>query len=96
MSEPTPLITTQSRPHLPRHIKMREDAGRNRTVLLGPERVFSPNPVAIEVIKLCDGARSVADIADELAKAYNAPIELITKDIIAMLTDLVEKGVVRT
>ena len=96
MSEPKPLlITEQSRPRLPRHIKLRQDAGRNRTVVLAPERVFSPNPVAIEVLKLCDGERSVADIAAELAKAYEAPIELITKDVIAMLTDLAEKGVIQ-
>jgi pyrroloquinoline quinone biosynthesis protein D len=96
MSDPKPpLITELSRPRMPRHIKLRQDAGRNRTVVLAPERVFSPNPVAIEVLKLCDGERSVADIAAELAKAYEAPIELITKDVIAMLTDLAEKGVIQ-
>ena len=91
-----PLITEQSRPRMPRHIKLREDASRNRKVLLAPERVFSPNPVAIEVLKLCDGERSVAEIAAELVKAYEAPVELISKDIIAMLTDLAEKGVIQT
>lgn len=96
MSEPKPpLVTEQSRPRMPRHIKLRRDAGRNRTVVLAPERVFSPNPVAIEVLKLCDGERSVAVIVGELAKAYDAPLELITKDVIAMLTDLAEKGVIQ-
>jgi pyrroloquinoline quinone biosynthesis protein D len=99
MTEPAlpaaPLITVLSRPHLPRHIKLREDAGRNRTIILGPERIFSPNPVAIDVIQLCDGHRSVADIAGELAKAYDAPLERITRDVVTMLTDLVEKGVIR-
>jgi pyrroloquinoline quinone biosynthesis protein D len=93
---PAPLIASTSRPQIPRHIKIREDAGRNRTILLGPERVFTPNRVAFDVIQLCDGQRTVADIATELAKSYDAPIERITDDIIVMLTDLVEKGVVRT
>jgi len=97
MSDPRPaLITEHSRPRLPRHIKLRQDVGRNRTVVLAPERVFSPNPVAIEVLKLCDGQRSVADIAAELARAYDAPIAVITKDIVGMLTDLAEKGVIQT
>jgi pyrroloquinoline quinone biosynthesis protein D len=94
VTEAAPLITGESRPRMPRHIKLREDTGRNRTVVLAPERVFSPNPVAIEILKLCDGQRSVAGIASELAKAYDAPLERITKDIVAMLTDLAEKGVI--
>jgi pyrroloquinoline quinone biosynthesis protein D len=97
MTEPgAPLIEPTSKPRLPRHVKLREDVGRNRTVVLSPERVFSPNPVAIAVLKLCDGQRSVADIAAELAKTYDAPTDLILKDIVAMLTDLAAKGVVQT
>ena len=39
--------------------------------------------------------RTVADIADVLAKEYNAPKEEISTDIIAMLQDLADKGVVK-
>ena len=46
------------------------------------------------VLKLCDGSRSVAIIAGELAQAYEAPVERILADIVPMLQDLADKGVV--
>lgn len=97
MSEPAKrtIITAASTPALPRHIKLRHDATRDRWTILAPERVFSPDPIAVAVLQLCDGARSVGDIAAELAQAYNAPKEQILADIGAMLQDLADKGVVR-
>jgi len=88
------IIGASSAPALPRHIKLRHDAARDRWMILAPERVFTPDAVAIAVLKLCDGARTVDQIAGELAQAYNAPEETILGDIIAMLQGLADKGVV--
>jgi pyrroloquinoline quinone biosynthesis protein D len=89
------MISGDSRPALPKHIKMRHDAGRNRWIILAPERVFDPDETAVAVLKLCDGQRSVNDIATILSQEYQAPIEEITNDIVAMLQDLSDKGVVK-
>ncbi len=89
------MIDANSRPAMPRHIKLRHDAGRGRWLILAPERVFDPDDIAVEVLRLCDGERSVADIAGTLAKEYNAPADEITADIVAMLQDLADKGVVK-
>ncbi|HUJ38212.1 MAG TPA: pyrroloquinoline quinone biosynthesis peptide chaperone PqqD [Hyphomicrobium sp.] len=89
------IVSGSSRPALPPHIKLRHDAGRGKWLVLAPERVFEPDDVAVAVLKLCDGARSVDDIASELAMEYNAPKEEIVADIIAMLQDLADKGVVK-
>ena len=83
-----------SKPALPRHIKLRHDAARDRWTILAPERVFTPDAIAVAVLKLCDGNRSVEAIARELAQTYNAPKERILADIIPMLQDLADKGVV--
>jgi pyrroloquinoline quinone biosynthesis protein D len=80
---------------MPAHIKLRHDVGRGRWLILAPERVFDPDEIAVEVLKLCDGKRTVADIASTLAKEYNAPLEEISADIVAMLQDLADKGVVK-
>jgi pyrroloquinoline quinone biosynthesis protein D len=79
---------------MPRHIKMRHDAGRGRWIILAPERVFDPDEIAVEVLKLCDGNRSVETIVEQMAKDYSAPESEIRDDIIAMLQDLADKGVV--
>ena len=89
------VITAESKPAMPRYIKMRHDEGRGRWLILAPERLFDPDPIAVEVLKLCDGLRTVGDIADHLAKEYNAPREDIEADIVAMLQDLADKGVVK-
>jgi pyrroloquinoline quinone biosynthesis protein D len=90
------IIDAATRPVMPAHIKLRHDAGRGRWLILAPERVFDPDDIAVEVLKLCDGQRTVADIAGVLAKEYNAPMEEISADITAMLQDLADKGVVKT
>lgn len=89
------VITADSKPAMPHYIKMRHDAGRGRWLILAPERLFDPDPIAVEVLKLCDGARTVSAIAEQLATDYNAPREDIEADIIAMLQDLADKGVVK-
>ena len=88
------IIGPTSQPPLPRHIKLRHDAARDRWTILAPERVFTPDAIAIAVLQMCDGARSVEAIAAELAETYNAPKERILADITALLQELADKGVV--
>lgn len=90
------IVEVATKPVLPRHIKLRHDKGRDVWVLLAPERVFTPDPIAVEVLKLCDGARTVDDIVGVLAVEYQAPRDTIRGDIIAMLQDLADKGVVKS
>ena len=88
------IIAPTSHPALPRHVKLRHDAARDRWTILAPERVFTPDAIAVAVLQLCDGSRSVETIADELAQTYNAPKDRILADISALLQDLADKGVV--
>jgi pyrroloquinoline quinone biosynthesis protein D len=88
------IISAASVPKLPRHIKMRHDAVRERWLILAPERVFTPDAIAVAVLQLCDGGRSVDTIAAELAQTYSAPRDRILSDIIPMLQKLADKGVV--
>lgn len=88
------IIDENSKLMMPRHIKMRHDAGRGRWIILAPERLFDPDEIAVEVLKLCDGDRSVKDIVTLMAKEYNAPEDEIGADLITMLQDLSDKGVV--
>ncbi|MEO1205984.1 MAG: pyrroloquinoline quinone biosynthesis peptide chaperone PqqD [Pseudomonadota bacterium] len=101
MAEPGPHVRTRAiivattKPSMPRHIKLRHDEGRGRWLILAPERVFEPDDVSVDILKACDGERSVKDIADSLSEAYQAPADVILVDIIEMLQDLADKGVVK-
>ena len=85
-------VSEESRPVLPRHAKLKFDETRKVWVLLAPERVLAPDEIAVEILKLCDGVRSVADIVDLLAAKYAAPRDAIGSDVVAMLQDLADKG----
>jgi pyrroloquinoline quinone biosynthesis protein D len=89
------IVSATSKPALPRHIKLRYDAARNAWTILAPERIFTPDAIAVAVLKLCDATRSVEDIVQELSNTYNAPRDRILADVTSMLQDLVDKGVVK-
>ena len=81
-------VSETSRPVLPRHARLKFDETRQVWVILAPERVLAPDEIAVEVLQLCDGIRSVADMVDQLAAKYAADRDLIGTDVIAMLEDL--------
>src|SRR5712675_1362774 len=81
-----------SRPVLPRHAKLKFDETRQVWVILAPERVLAPDKIAVEVLQLCDGVRSVAAMIDLLAEKYTADRAAISTDVVAMLQDLADKG----
>ena len=87
-------LSEQSVPHLPRGVKLRFDKARDAWVMLAPERVFMPDPIAVEILKRCDGKAALSDVIDDLAKTYAAPREQIARDVMAMLQDLADKGMV--
>src|SRR5437667_10599343 len=85
-------VSEASRPKLPRHARLKFDETRQVWVILAPERVLAPDEIAVEVLQLCDGVRSVGDIVDQLTIKYTADREAIATDVIAMLQDLADKG----
>ena len=58
----------QSVPRLPRGVRLSHDQARERWLLLAPERIFEPNDVALAVLRLVDGERSVQAICEELGR----------------------------
>ena len=77
-------VATISTPKLPEGVRLRFDKVRDRHVLLYPEGAIALNPTAVSVLELCDGERSVDDIAAELSAKYNGA------DIRADVQDLVD------
>jgi len=91
---PAPVaIAEDSVPKLPPGVKLQHDRRRDQWIMQAPERVFVPDPIALEIVRRCDGAASVAAIVDDLAASFKAPREVILKDVLAMLQELADKGV---
>jgi pyrroloquinoline quinone biosynthesis protein D len=85
-------VSEASRPVLPRHARLKFDETRQVWVILAPERVLAPDEIAVEILQLCDGVRSVSAMVDQLAEKYRAERADIAVDVIAMLQDLADKG----
>jgi pyrroloquinoline quinone biosynthesis protein D len=87
-------IEPTSTPRFAKGVKFRMDAVREAWVILAPERLFLPDEHAVEILKRVDGRSSIQDIVDQLAAQFAAPAEVIRDDVLAMLQDLADKGVV--
>lgn len=89
----TVAATAASVPRLPRGVKLRFDQVRNTWMLLAPERAFQIDETAAEILKLCDGVRSVGEVVAAIATVYQEEPAVIAADIEAMLSDLANKRV---
>ncbi len=88
-------MTPESIPRFAPGHRLHEDAARGRWVVMGPERMFVPDETALEVLRLVDGARSLAGIAGALAARFAAPEAEIAADVAALLEELRTKGVIQ-
>ena len=79
-------------PAFARGVRFRFDEARATWIVLGPERLFMPDEIAVEVLKLVDGVRTLGDIVDDLSARFAAPREEILADVAEMLADFAAKG----
>ncbi|MGI4748662.1 MAG: pyrroloquinoline quinone biosynthesis peptide chaperone PqqD [Janthinobacterium lividum] len=71
-----------------RGTRFQHDKARDQWVVLAPEKAFLPDPIAVEILKLVDGSRSIGDIIDTLTARFEAPRATIATDVIELATDL--------
>lgn len=66
------MSTLPARPRLSRKFRLQFEPAQDRWVLLYPEGMVQLNPSAAEILKRCDGERTVDAIVSELEAAFNA------------------------
>ncbi len=85
-------IVDTDKPLLAGKARLKWDAAREKPLLLFPEGVLVLNDTAHAILELCDGRRSVAEIAKILGERYHA--EGLEGDVKEVLQRLVEKSLV--
>ncbi len=85
-------LTPQSRPKLWKFARVQFDDARQRNVLQYPEGAVLLNDTAAEILALCDGARTVADIGALLSERYGADV---LGDVQSYLSQLADRELVR-
>ena len=81
-------IAESSVPRFPRGTRFRFDKTREAWVILAPERLIMPDEIAVEILKLVDGIRTVSAMADDLAARFSAPRAEVLGDVLALLQEL--------
>jgi pyrroloquinoline quinone biosynthesis protein D len=84
-------LAPESRPHLLRGVKLKNDQVRKTWVLLAPERYLRLNAISVDILQRCDGAAALSTIVDDLAEKYSADRTLIERDVRSLLNSLLEK-----
>jgi coenzyme PQQ biosynthesis protein PqqD len=84
-------LTDETRPHLLRGVKLKNDQVRKTWVLLAPERYLRLNAISVDILQRCDGQAALAQIVDELAAKYAADRAVVERDVRVLLTGLLEK-----
>ena len=90
MSDQLLAIAPEALPRLPHGVRLVESQAHGGWVLLAPERVFKADAIAMQIIKRCTGAATLADIVDDLARTYAAPRERVLADTTTLLRGLAE------
>ncbi|GAA0587117.1 pyrroloquinoline quinone biosynthesis peptide chaperone PqqD [Kribbella sandramycini] len=80
------------RPVLRRGVRLSYDSVRSAWVVLHPEGVLMPNATATAVLELCDGERSLSEIAKLLGDTY---ADVRPEQIRALLDRLADKQVIQ-
>ncbi|WP_300648202.1 pyrroloquinoline quinone biosynthesis peptide chaperone PqqD [Hydrogenophaga sp.] len=79
-----PVIPTH--PKLSRRFRLQYEEAQTRWVLLYPEGMVQLNDSAAEILKRCDGERTVAEIVTELETAFSV------QGLTTQVESLIEEG----
>jgi coenzyme PQQ biosynthesis protein PqqD len=91
------MIAADARPRLAPKVRLRFDAKSERYLLLYPERGMVLNPTAADIVQLCTGELTVAEIVARLGEKYAPqPRETIEREVVEFLDAMVERALMRT
>jgi coenzyme PQQ biosynthesis protein PqqD len=87
------VISIEARPKLAAKVRLRYDRRGERYMLLWPERGMVLNPTAAEIVKLCTGEATVAEIVDQLATKYpGQPKDVLEPQLLEFLVSMADRG----
>lgn len=90
------MIDAGARPRLAPKVRLRHDRLTGRTLLLYPERGLSLNETASEILALCTGEATVADIVEVLVKKYGEEKRAaVAAEVHAFLQSLADRNLLR-
>jgi pyrroloquinoline quinone biosynthesis protein D len=87
------LLGEEIKPRFAAHVRFKFDRRRGHWVVLAPERLLVPDEHSVEILQRCTGEATLADIIDQLSVEFDAPRVEIADDVLALVGDLADKGI---
>lgn len=84
------MITPDTRPRMSAMFRMQFEPAQDSWVLLYPEGMVRLNAPAAEILKRCDGRRTVDEIVVELELAFEQ--KALHEDVVVFLSQALERG----
>ena len=91
----TAPLTDETRFVRPSWARLKHCDRRGAWLFLVPERVFFPCPITVDILRRIEHPQSLATIAKDLAREYDAPEHVIKADVADLIGGFVESGYVR-
>lgn len=79
------MIDRDARPRLALKARLKSDGPSGRYLLLYPERGMELNSTGAQIVRLCNGERTVAEIIEMLVARHAAPRQRIEREVVAFL-----------
>ncbi|MCW5699252.1 MAG: pyrroloquinoline quinone biosynthesis peptide chaperone PqqD [Rhodospirillales bacterium] len=86
-------VSENDKPRFAPHVRFTFDRRRERWVVLAPERMLIPDEISVEILQRCTGEASLAGIIDALSGEFDASRDEIAGDVLALVQDMTDKGV---
>jgi coenzyme PQQ biosynthesis protein PqqD len=81
-------------PRLAKKARLRHDRHSGGWMIIYPERGLALNESAAEIVKRCDGTRTVAQIASEIVRETEDQVDPaeVEREVVELVTELARKG----
>jgi pyrroloquinoline quinone biosynthesis protein D len=84
------------RPRLASRARLKFDPIAQQEMLLFPEAALALNETGAAIVRLCDGARSINEIVDQLSKKYdNADRDALIREVMDFLATIRARGLLQ-
>jgi len=84
------------KPRLAARARLKFDPIANNEMLLFPEAALALNETGAAILRLCDGARSINEIVDQLSKKYDkAGRDALLREVVDFLATIRARGLLQ-
>jgi pyrroloquinoline quinone biosynthesis protein D len=84
------------RPRLASRARLKFDPIEQQEMLLFPEAALALNETGAAIVRLCDGARSINEIVDQLSKKYDkADRDALMREVMDFLATIRARGLLQ-